>query len=169
MKSTTPHYWLIKSEASCYSIDDLQKDKKTSWGGVRNYQARNFMRDNMRKGDFVLFYHSSSDPIAICGIAKVASPPYLDRTALDPKDDHFDPHAVTREKEIADGKKSKDDHLWVAVDIAFVRKFKHPISLGEIKRDPALKGIMVAQKGSRLSIQPISETHFRYITKILAV
>jgi predicted RNA-binding protein with PUA-like domain len=145
------NYWLIKSEGSCYSINDLQKDKKIAWTGIRNYQARNFMRDNMKVGDLALFYHSSSEPTGVYGIAKVISKSHTDETALDKKDEHYDP------------KSTKENPIWMCVDMAFVKKFKEPVTLSEIKIDPKLEGIMVAQKGSRLSIQPVSEKHFKYI------
>jgi predicted RNA-binding protein with PUA-like domain len=150
------NYWLIKSEGACYSIDNLKKDKKVAWTGVRNYQARNFMRDNMKTGDLVLFYHSSSDPNGVYGVARVASVPYPDATAFNKKDDHYDP------------KSKKENPTWILVDISFVKKFSYPISLDEIKIDPHLDGMMVRQRGSRLSIQPVSEKHFKYIVDTLA-
>ncbi len=149
------NYWLLKSEGNCYSIDDLKKDKKIAWQGVRNYQARNFMRDDMKVGDLALFYHSQSDPTGVYGIAKVVSKPYPDTSAFDKKDEHYDP------------KSKKENPTWILVDIAFVSKFKHPISLNEIKIDPALEGMVVRQPGSRLSIMPVSEKHFKYITEVL--
>ena len=88
------NYWLIKSEGDCYSIDDLKKYRRTSWEGVRNYQARNFMRDGMNVGDLILFYHSNAEPSGVYGVAKVASTAHIDESALDPKDEHFDPKAV---------------------------------------------------------------------------
>jgi predicted RNA-binding protein with PUA-like domain len=145
--------WIIKSEADCYSIDDFKKDKKASWSGVRNYQARNFMK-NMRSGDLALFYHSSSDPTAVVGIAKVVKEAYPDSTALDKKDEHFDP------------KSTKEKPIWEMVDFGFVKKFKNPVTLTQIKFNPKLKGIILAQQGSRLSIQPVSETHFKIIEKM---
>jgi predicted RNA-binding protein with PUA-like domain len=147
------NYWLMKSEADCYSIDDFKRDKKASWSGVRNYQARNFMR-SMTVGDEVIFYHSSSDPTAAVGTAKVVKAAHPDITALDPKDDHYDPKAT------------KTAPIWDMVDIAFTSKFTSPISLQEIKRNPALKGISVAARGNRLSVMPISEAHFKVITKM---
>ena len=150
------NYWLLKSEGTCYSIDDLKKDKKTPWSGIRNYQARNFIRDSMKVGDMALFYHSNSEPTGVYGIAKVVSTPYPDPTAFNKKDEHFDP------------KSTKENPIWMVVDVAFVKKFKERISLAEIKVDPKLEGIMVAQKGSRLSVQPLSEKHFKYISEILA-
>ena len=148
-------YWLLKSEGDCYSIDDLQHDKQTAWTGVRNYQARNFMRDSMKKGDKVLFYHSSSNPTGVYGIAKVSSASHADETQFDKKDDHYDLSS------------KKADPRWICVDVAFVKKFKEPISLEEIKHNPHVEGMMVRQQGSRLSIQPVSEKHFRYITEEL--
>ena len=141
-------YWLMKSEPSDYSIDDLKRAKCEPWDGVRNYQARNFMRDEMRVGDGVLFYHSSTDPPGIAGIAKVCSKPYPDKTAFDKSDKHFDP------------KSKKDDPTWYLVDVCFVKKFKNFISLNELKADPRFEGMMVTKKGSRLSIQPVSKKHF---------
>jgi predicted RNA-binding protein with PUA-like domain len=147
-------YWLIKSEASCYSIDDFKKDGKVPWTGVRNYQARNFMRDSMSAGDDVLFYHSSSEPNAIVGLAKVTSLAHADLSAQDKKDDHFDP------------KSTKENPIWMCVDMQFVKKFKNPITLAQIKFRPDLKDMVVAQKGSRLSVQPVSGGHFKRIIEL---
>ena len=138
----------MKNEPSDYSIDDLKRAKCEPWDGVRNYQARNFMRDEMRVGDGVLFYHSSTDPPGIAGIAKVCSKPYPDKTAFDKSDKHFDP------------KSKKDDPTWYLVDVCFVKKFKNFISLNELKADPRFEGMMVTKKGSRLSIQSVSKKHF---------
>jgi predicted RNA-binding protein with PUA-like domain len=145
----TKQYWLLKSE--CYTIDDLKSDKKTPWTGVRNYQARNFMRDNMSIGDEILFYHSNAEPSGIYGLAIVVSKPHPDVTALDKKDDHFDP------------KSTKDIPIWECIDVAYLKKFKRPISLTELKQDPKLEGMAVTQRGSRLSVQPVSKEHFDYI------
>ncbi len=150
------NYWLLKSEASCYSIDDLKKDKRVPWTGIRNYQARNFMRDDMKIGDLCLFYHSNGTPEAptgIYGIAKVVSAPHPDLTQFDAKDDHYDP------------KSKVENPPWICVDIAFVKKCKNPLTLGDIKRDSNLTGMEVARQGSRLSVQPVSEKHFTYIEK----
>lgn len=155
-ESTERQYWLLKSEGNCYSIDDLKKDKKTGWSGIRNYLSRNFMRDHMKVGDLALFYHSSSDPTGVVGIAKISSKPYPDHTAFDKKDEHYDP------------KSTKEKPIWMMVDVAFVKKLKEPITLTELKADPKLEGMMVRQQGSRLSIQPVSEAHFTYITEKLA-
>lgn len=148
------NYWLIKSEGDCYSIDDLKVDKIVPWTGIRNYQARNFMRDSMKMGDKTLFYHSNGtkeNPTGVYGVAKVASKPYPDATAFDKKDEHYDP------------KSKKENPTWMLVDMAFVSRFKKPVTLPEIKFEPKLKGIMVAQTGSRLSIQPVSKEHFDVI------
>jgi len=147
------NYWLVKSEADCYSIDDFKKGKKTQWTGVRNYQARNFMRD-MRVGDLVIFYHSGGTLPAAVGVAKVSKAAYPDDTALNKKDDHFDQ------------KHTQAKPLWFAPDISFVEKWQHPVSLADIKINPKLKGIMLAQQGSRLSVQPVSKAHFEIIRKL---
>lgn len=148
------NYWLIKSEPDCYSIDDLKKEKKTSWNGVRNYQARNFMRDSMKVGDLALFHHSNSKPTGVYGIAKVVSTPHPDLSAFDVKDEHFDP------------KSKKESPTWICVDFAFVEKFPRIVSLEEIKKDHKLAKIMLTQTGSRLSIQPVSKAHFERIIKL---
>lgn len=168
MNHSEKGYWLLKSEAACYSIDDLRKDKKSDWTGIRNYQARNFIRDGMSKGDMILFYHSSSDQKGVYGVAKVISNAHLDPTSIDSKDEHFDPKALVKEIDIKKGKTKQGEHLWFSIDISFVKKFAYPISLAEIKRDPALMGMLVASRGSRLSVQPVSETHFRHIVETLA-
>lgn len=144
------NYWLVKSEADCYSIDDLKKDKKTQWTGVRNYQARNFLQD-MRVGDLVIFYHSNQVPPAAVGVAKVVKAAYPDGTALDKKDDHYDK------------RHTKEKPVWYAPDLAYLETFKHPVSLADIKINPRLKGIEVARQGSRLSVQPVSKPHFELI------
>lgn len=154
------NYWLIKSEGDCYSILDLKKDKKVPWSGIRNFQARNFMRDSMKIGDKALFYHSGSAGSpqvkgpGVFGTATVASKPYPDATAFDKKDDHYDP------------KSKKDSPTWMLVDMEFGSVFNRPVTLTQIKFEPKLKGIMVAEVGSRLSIQPVSKEHFELIVKM---
>ena len=138
----------MKSEPTTYSIDDLAKDRKTCWDGVRNYQARNFMRDEMKIGDLILFYHSKCQPPGVVGIAKVSSKPYPDSTALDPKSKYYD------------AKASKENPIWMLVDIEFVRKL-NLISLPEIKASPSLNGMLLTKKGMRLSIQPVDANHFK--------
>lgn len=147
------NHWLIKSEGDCYSIDDLEKDGETAWTGIRNFQARNHMRDGMKIGDLVLFYHSSSKSISkpngVYGIAKVGSKPYRDKTALDPKDEHYEPKSE-----------------WVCVDMKFIKKLPRPVSLDEIRADPSLKGILVAKTGQRLSVMPILGKHFKRVIEM---
>lgn len=150
------NYWLIKSEGDCYSIDDLKKDKKTAWTGVRNYQARNFMQ-KMTVGDGVLFYHSNGtkeNPTGVYGLATVVKIAHPDETQFERGGEYFEPRA-TREKPV-----------WYCADMGFVEKFKNPVSLTEIKIDPALAGIPVVQTGSRLSVQPLSAKHFARIVKL---
>ena len=141
-------YWLIKSEPSEYSIDRLQKEGKTLWSWVRNYQARNFMRDEMRVWDRVFFYHSSCANVGIVGEGIVASEAYADPTQFDTKSDYFDPKA-TPEKPI-----------WYCVDIGFGEKFGHIISLADIRGNPELSSMRILQKGNRLSITPVSEEEY---------
>ena len=143
----------MKSEAESYGIDHLAKEKKTVWSGVRNYQARNFMRA-MKVGDQVLFYHSNSKPTGIVGLAKVVTKAHPDVTQFDPKGNYFEPRAT------------KDKPIWECVDVGFVKKFKVPLTLDQIKFDPRLAGMRVREPGgSRLSVQPVSEKHFRYIVE----
>src|SRR4051812_48485424 len=144
-------YWLLKSEPTTYPIDALKKDKRTPWTGIRNYQARNFMRE-MSVGDLCLFYHSGKEK-AVAGIAKVVSKPHPDETAFDKKSYNFDP------------KSDRKNPTWILVDVAFQNKFMRTISLSEIKNDPVLEGIMLG-RATRLSIQPVSEKHFNYIVRL---
>jgi predicted RNA-binding protein with PUA-like domain len=141
-------------KSDTYFIDDLARDKRTCWDGVRNYQARNFMRDQMKIGDLILFYHSNAEPSGVAGIAKVCSKADADFTAWDPKDKHYDP------------KSTKEKPIWTMVDIAFVEKFPHYISLEEIRREPRLKDMLVLKRAQRLSIQPVEEDHFEIIRKM---
>jgi len=147
------NYWLVKSEPDCYSIDDLQRDGSTHWDGVRNYQARNFMQ-SMKVGDGVLFYHSNADPMGVVGYAKVSREAYADFTAQDPTNDHFDP------------KSTSANPIWMMVEIAFAGKLKRIVTLKEIKEDPSVNGMVIAQKGSRLSVTPVSEEHFQSVLKM---
>ena len=147
-------YWLVKSEPGAYSIDDLVKDKKTHWDGVRNYQARNFIRDDMKKGDKVLFYHSNADPNAVVGICEVVKEGYPDFTAFDPDEKHFDP------------KSKKDEPAWFMVDIKLIKKFRQPVTLLEIKENPRLQNMRLVQRGNRLSVMPIEKKEFTEILKM---
>jgi predicted RNA-binding protein with PUA-like domain len=148
-------YWLMKSEPSCYSIDDLRKQRVGMWDGVRNYQARNMMRDDMCVGDVVLFYHSSEAPIGIVGEAAVAKAGYPDPTQFDPKADHYDPTA------------QKENPRWYVVDVRFVSKYPRILTLAEIKNDPVLKDMVVAQRGSRLSVQPVTKKQYERIVSLM--
>lgn len=147
-------YWLLKSEPSCYSIDDLKRDGVGMWDDIRNYQARNFLRDDVAKGDMVLFYHSSADPTGIVGIAKVVKEAYPDPTQFDASSYKHDP------------KSSRENPRWVSIDVRFVEKFKEPLTLHELKLDPFFKDMLVVQKGMRLSVQPVAERHYNRILKL---
>jgi len=139
--------WLMKSEPDAYSIDDLERDRREMWDGIRNYQARNMMRDDMRIGDEIFFYHSNCKEPAIVGVAKVASRPYPDPTQFDPDSRYFDP------------KSSKADPRWVLVDVEFVRRLDRAIPLSELKQQPGLDGMILTRRGNRLSIMPVSDEH----------
>ena len=148
--------WLIKSEPDCYSFQDLERDGSTGWEGVRNYQARNFMRDDMQVGDKVLFYHSSTAQPAVVGVAEVASEPYPDPTQFDPKSDYFD------------AKSTRAEPRWSLVDVKFDRKLKRAIPLKEIKRhaDELGEGFALVQRGSRLSVMPVEQKQWDAILKL---
>lgn len=149
-------YWLMKSEPSAYSIDHLktEKNQTTHWDGVRNYQARNFMRDEMAIGDQVFFYHSNCKEIGIVGIAEVCSEAYTDFTAFDPDDHHFDP------------KSDPDKPRWFMVDVKFVEQFKETITLDALRQNSALKELLILRKGNRLSITPVSKKDWNTILKM---
>ena len=144
-------HWLMKSEPDTFSIDDLKARGSEPWDGVRNYQARNFMRDGMRVGDGVFFYHSNCAEPGIVGLAKVASEAYPDPSQFDPKSDYFDPGA------------SRDNPRWMLVDVAFVRKLKRTITLKEMQALPALSGMALVRKGNRLSVMPVDAEDWRTI------
>ncbi|ALA60790.1 EVE domain-containing protein [Nitrospira moscoviensis] len=154
-KARTRRYWLMKSEPSVFSIDDLAASPKqtTSWDGVRNYQARNFMRE-MEPGDQILFYHSNADPPAIAGIAEVVKQAYPDPTQFDKKDTHYDPAS------------DPGAPRWEMVDIKFVRKFTQPLALDRLREESQLKGMVLLRKGSRLSVQPVAEKEWNHIMKL---
>jgi predicted RNA-binding protein with PUA-like domain len=146
-------YWLMKSEPDVFSLDDLKNTKSEPWDGVRNYQARNFMRDGMKVGDLVLFYHSNCKPPGIAGIAEVCKEAYPDHTAFDKKCKYYDAKS--------DPKKPR----WMMVDVKFVKKFKNYISLEELRELPKLKHMKILQKGNRLSITPVEKVEFEFIKK----
>ncbi|MBN8946810.1 EVE domain-containing protein [Rhodanobacter sp. UC4437_H4] len=145
------NHWLMKSEPDAFSIDDLKRKKREPWDGVRNYQARNFMRDGMRPGDKVFFYHSNCAVPGIVGIAEVATDAYPDPSQFDPKSKYFDAGS------------SRDNPRWMLVDVKFVKKLKRTISLDELKGDPALEGMALLRKGNRLSVMPVEAAHWEYI------
>ncbi|WP_235727657.1 EVE domain-containing protein [Maridesulfovibrio frigidus] len=148
-------YWLMKSEPGCFSIDDLaeSENQTTPWDGVRNYQARNFMRDQMEIGDRVLFYHSIKNP-SVVGTAEVVKESYPDFTAWDPDDPHFDP------------KSSEENPRWFMVDIKLVEKFSNPVPLKFLRTVSGLEGMELLRKGSRLSVMPVAEDEFNIICRI---
>lgn len=147
-------YWLMKSEPDVFSLEQLKKDKTTSWEGVRNYQARNFMMKDMQVGDLVLFYHSNAEPSGIAGIARVSKAATPDKLQFDKKSEYFDPK-VTKEKPI-----------WYCVDVEYVDTFKHFISLAELREAKGVSDMVVLQKGSRLSVQPVEKKHFDIVKKL---
>ena len=147
-------YWLMKSEPSEYSIDDLKRDKQSAWFGVRSYQARNFMRDDMKVGDQVFFYHSSCPEPGIAGICKVAKAAAPDQTQFDKKNAHYDP------------KSKPENPQWVCVEVEFVKKIKL-IPLAALRAVPELADMRILQRGNRLSITPVSDLEWNYITKSL--
>ena len=148
-------YWLLKTEPECFSIDDLASQKKqtTFWDGVRNYQARNFMRDEMSVGDSVLFYHSSCDPPGIAGICEIVRPAYPDHTAFDPSNQHFD------------SRSKRDNPAWMMVDIRLKSKFAQLVSLDQLRAIKGLEKMELLRRGSRLSVQPVSKNEFELIVK----
>jgi len=144
-------YWLMKSEPSEYSIDHLKRDKVEHWDGVRNYQARNMMRDQMKIGDLAFLYHSNCDEIGIVGVMTVHKESYPDHTAFDPKDKHYDP------------KSDPDKPRWFMVDVKYKRKMKRVISLQELRETKGLEDMALVRKGNRLSVMPISEDEWNLI------
>jgi predicted RNA-binding protein with PUA-like domain len=152
-------YWLFKTEADCFSIDDLAKAPKqtTFWDGVRNYQARNYLRDDVKVGDGVLLYHSNSDPLAIAGTLEVVKAAYPDHTAFDKQEQHYDQ------------KSKRDDPTWFMVDVRLKQKFPQPVTRDMLKDAKELAKMVVLQKGSRLSIMPVTEAEWRAVHKLAGV
>jgi predicted RNA-binding protein with PUA-like domain len=148
------NHWLIKSEPEVFSIDDLAKVMREPWTGVRNYQARNFMWKSMRPGDLALFYHSNANPPGIAGVAMVAGDPYPDETQFDPAGEYHDPKA------------SVDAPRWWLVDFQFIGKFEELLTLDRLKVDPVLSEMTVCQRGTRLSITPVTAAHFMRACKL---
>lgn len=147
-------YWLMKCEPDAYTIDDLRRDGQTSWEGVRNYQARNFMRDDMQVGDGVLFYASNAAPSGVTGLATIARAGYPDHFAWKKGHGYFDAAST------------KDTPVWYMVDIAFVERFPEVVSLETLKRTMGLEEMMVTQKGSRLSVQPVTKAEYDIVVRL---
>ncbi len=146
--------WLMKVEPGAYSIADLERDKKTTWEGVRNYQARNFMRDDMKPGDAVLFYQSSADPTGVAGLAEVSRAGFPDESAWKKGHDYYDP------------KSTRDNPTWYAVEIKFVERFPQVVTLETLKSTKGLEDMMVTRRGARLSIQPVTPAEYKIVRKL---
>lgn len=140
--------WLVKTEPNTYSIADLARDRRTRWDSIRNYQSRNTMRDLMKVGDPVLIYHSNAEPPGLVGLAKVSAPAIGDVVALDPKSDYYDP------------KSTRENPIWLAIEIAFVEQFKRLVPLDEIRATKGLEKLPLLARGQRLSVQPVSDAEF---------
>ena len=151
----THNHWLFKSEPSCFSLGDLKSRPEATehWDGVRNYQARNFLRDRIKLGDLVFFYHSNIAQPAIVGLAEVVKEGYPDWTALDPENPHFDPRSTP------------DKPIWYMVDIRFLQELPRPVTLAELKQIPALSGMALLNR-SRLSVQPVREAEWSEILRL---
>ena len=154
MNSNAKKFWLIKSEPEVYSISCLKKDRKTLWTGVRNYQARNFMVNEMKLNDEVLFYHSNAKPTGVAGLARVSRLALADHTAWDKKSQSFDPKA------------SPSKPIWFCVEVEYVKTFPQVVELTRLKSEPALKDLLAIQRGQRLSVQPVSEKDFHHIVQM---
>lgn len=147
-------YWLMKCEPAAYTIDDLERDGETSWEGVRNYQARNFMRDDMQVGDAVLFYASNAEPSGVTGLAKISRAGYPDQFSWKKGHKYFDPVST------------KETPVWFMVDIAFVENFHGTVPLETLKRTKGLEKMHVTQKGSRLSVQPVTKAEYEIVVTL---
>jgi predicted RNA-binding protein with PUA-like domain len=149
-------YWLVKSEPEVFSLEDLKKSKNqtTCWDGVRNYQARNYLRDEMKKGDGVLFYHSNTDPMGIFGACEITKEGYPDHTQFDPVSHHYFPSADPK------------NPVWFMVDIKLVEMFKKPVTVQDIKANPRLKNMRLIQRGNRLSVMPIEKDEWDEVIKM---
>jgi len=157
--SRAKRYWLVKSEPDAFSFDDLlaSPNATTCWDGVRNYQARNSMRDDMKTGDLVFFYHSSCDPSAIVGIAEVVRESYPDHTAFDANDSHYDP------------KSKRDAPTWMMVDIRALEPLPRPLTLDDLRGVKGLEKMVLLQKGSRLSVQPVTAKEWETVCKLAGI
>ena len=146
--------WLMKSEPDVFSIGDLKRRRKSLWDGVRNYQARNFMTQDMRVGDTILFYHSNAEPPGVAGLAKVSGKAIADPTQFDRKSKYFEPRAT------------KEKPVWFCVEVEFVSEFPRLVPLDEIRSNSILKSMALLQRGQRLSIQPVTESQFQTIVQM---
>jgi len=149
-------YWLMKSEPTVFSIDDLAQVPSEPWNGVRHYQARNYLRDDIKVDDLAFFYHSNCPYPAIVGLMRVVKAGYADETALDPSDPGFDP------------KSSRDNPRWYQVDVAFVEKLTHPVLLTTLKKQPELAAMPLVKRGNRLSIMPVTPEQWQLILTLAA-
>ena len=147
-------YWLMKSEPEEFSIDALKKKKVEPWNGVRNYQARNYMRDDMKVGDGVLFYHSNCDEPGVVGLAEIRSEAHPDPSQFDPKSDYYDAGS------------KREEPRWLLVDVGYTRKLKRTITLAELKDKPQLQDLALVKKGNRLSVLPVSRTEWDFILSL---
>jgi predicted RNA-binding protein with PUA-like domain len=148
------NHWLMKSEPDVYGFEDLLRDGRTHWDGVRNYQARNLMRDRMKQGDRVLFYHSNAVPPGVAGVAEVVREGYPDPSQFDPGDAHFDPQSKLAEPR------------WICVDVAPVAPLPRLVALEDLRGNPKLAGMGVLQRGNRLSVLPVSAAEFREVLRM---
>jgi predicted RNA-binding protein with PUA-like domain len=149
-----PGCWLCKTEPDVYSIDDLRRDGTTGWEGVRNYQARNFMRDGMQPGDVVLVYHSNADPAGIAGLAEVVGAPRPDPSQFDRRSEAFDP------------KSTREAPRWILRDVRFVRRFGRVVTLDALRADPGTRGMAALRKGNRLSVTPVTPAECRAVLRL---
>jgi predicted RNA-binding protein with PUA-like domain len=154
-----PRYWLMKSEPTCFSLDDLERSPEGTapWDGVRNFQARNLLRDEIQAGDGVLFYHSSCSEPAIVGLAEVVRSGYPDHTAQDPRSEHYDPKA------------KPTNPIWYMVDVRFRARLPRPLTRTDLANHPVLAGMMVMQRGNRLSVQPVAADEWRAVLALAGV
>lgn len=156
MQPPPPRHWLMKSEPDEFGIADLAKKRTTWWEGVRNYQARNFMRDMMKVGDRILFYHSNAEPSGVVGLATVSQPAAFDQSAVDPASDYHDP------------KSTRESPRWVCVQVKFERAFERCVTLAEMKQAPELSGLLLTRPGQRLSVMPVTAKEYAAIVRMAA-
>jgi len=157
MAAARRRYWLFKSEPDVYSIADLERDGRTCWDGVRNYQARNLLRDTIGIGDLVLFYHSNTEPLCIAGTARVVTDGYPDASAFDPDSRYYDP------------KSDPENPTWYTVDIEYGTTFDPPVTREALRAEPKLSEMMVLRRGARLSVQPVTAEEWRTVLRMAGV